>query len=164
VAEASHVIAAPATAVDLTGVRMNDRGSDKPGLTIPFAPQRRSAPEGSPVLDDPGNAIIEMLHRAAEQTKEECARAMDTAHRLSFELRQAEERARLAEAEAQHFRDRAAKAEAWLLRIHGEIDQSFFQKKERPSPPSQLPSQPPARDPYAPPSQRGKPNGGGRRD
>jgi hypothetical protein len=56
---------------------------------------------------------------------------MDLAHKLSFQLRAVEERARELEAEANHFRDRAARAEAWLLRIHNEVEQTFFQKKER---------------------------------
>jgi hypothetical protein len=38
---------------------------------------------------------------------------------------------REAEAEAAHFRDRAARAEAWLVRIHNEVEQMFFPKKER---------------------------------
>ena len=45
----------------------------------------------------------------------------------------AEERARELEAEASHFRDRAARAEDWLLRIHNEVEQTFFQDKERDS-------------------------------
>ena len=36
-----------------------------------------------------------------------------------------------AEADAAHFRDRAARAEQWLMRIHNEVEQTFFQKKER---------------------------------
>jgi hypothetical protein len=56
---------------------------------------------------------------------------MDLAHKLSFQLRASEERAREAEAEAAHFRDRAARAEAWLVRIHNEVEQMFFPKKER---------------------------------
>jgi hypothetical protein len=56
---------------------------------------------------------------------------MDLAHKLSFQLRAAEERARDADAEAAHFRERAERAEAWLVRIHGEVEQAFFQKKDR---------------------------------
>jgi hypothetical protein len=58
---------------------------------------------------------------------------MDAAHKLSFELRAAEERVRDAEAEIAHFRERASRAEAWLLRIHNEAEQVFFQKNERES-------------------------------
>jgi hypothetical protein len=54
---------------------------------------------------------------------------MDLAHKLSFQLRAAEEKARELEAEANHFRDRAAAAENWLLVIHNEVQQTFFQSK-----------------------------------
>src|SRR6202043_3051153 len=50
-----------------------------------------------------------------------------------IQLRAAEERARELEAEAAHFRDRAGRAEAWLLRIHNEVENTFFQKKDRES-------------------------------
>ena len=67
--------------------------------------------------------------KAAEMAKEDCARAMDLAHKLSFQLRASEERGRELEAEAAHFRDRATRAEAWLLRIHNEVEQTFFSKQ-----------------------------------
>ena len=63
--------------------------------------------------------------------KEDCERAMNLAHKLSFQLRAAEERAREFEEQAIHFRDRAARAEDWLARIHNEVEQAFFQKKEQ---------------------------------
>ena len=66
--------------------------------------------------------------------KADCQRAMDLAHRLSSELRAAEEKAREFEAEANYFRDRATHAEEWLVRIHSEIQQTFFQNKDQPKP------------------------------
>jgi hypothetical protein len=54
---------------------------------------------------------------------------LDVAHRVSSELREAEERARKFEAEAHYFRDRAARAEEWLARIESELQQAFFQKR-----------------------------------
>jgi hypothetical protein len=63
--------------------------------------------------------------------KDDCARAVDLTHKLSFQLRAAEAKERELEAEAAHFRDRATRAEAWLLRIHNEIEHTFFQKKDR---------------------------------
>ena len=39
--------------------------------------------------------------------------------------------ARELEAQATHFRERAARAEDWLLRIHNEVEQTFFSEKER---------------------------------
>ena len=106
---------------------------DKSNTIIPFAPTPKpQPPEANVVADDSGRTIISLLQKAAEMAKDDCARAMDLAHKLSFQLRAAEERARTAEAEAAHFRDRASRAEAWLLRIHNEVEQTFFhQKKER---------------------------------
>src|SRR3954468_12966519 len=69
--------------------------------------------------------------RPRKWAKEDCARAMDLAHKISFQLRASEERGRELEAEVAHFRDRATRAEAWLLRIHNEVEQTFFSKQER---------------------------------
>ena len=138
---------------------MGERSSDKSEVVIPFAPVPKAGPDGHHVAEDSGRAIIALLQKAADTAKEDCARAMDVAHKLSFEIRTVEERARAAEseaahfrdrttraeseaahfrdratqaeAEAAHFRDRTTRAEAWLLRIHGEVEQTFFQKKER---------------------------------
>jgi hypothetical protein len=104
---------------------------EKPTTIIPFAPAPKGQPDANVVADDSGRSILSLLQKAADMAKEDCARAMDLAHKLSFQLRAAEERMREAEAEAAHFRDRAARAEAWLLRIHTEVEQTFFQKKDR---------------------------------
>jgi hypothetical protein len=104
---------------------------DKPAAVVPFAPAPKGQSEANIVADDSGRTIIALLQKAADMAKEDCARAMDLAHKLSFQLRAAEERARELEAEANHFRDRAARAEAWLMRIHNEVEQTFFQKRER---------------------------------
>jgi hypothetical protein len=110
---------------------MANYAPDKSNTIVPFAPTPKAPPEANIVADDSGRTIIALLQKASEMAKDDCARAMDLAHKLSFQLRSAEERAREAEAEAAHFRDRAARAEAWLLRIHNEVEQTFFQKKER---------------------------------
>jgi hypothetical protein len=106
---------------------------------VEFAPKRGAGRNSVPgnngaransiPADDAGNGIVALLHKAAETAKEDCARAMDLAHKLSFQLRAAEERARELEAEANHFRDRAASAENWLAVIHNEVQQTFFQNK-----------------------------------
>src|SRR3981081_775888 len=110
---------------------MSDRVPGQPEANVPFAPKPKARPEGNFVAEDSGHAIIALLKKAADMAKEDCARVRAVAHKLSFQIRAAEERAREAEAEAAHFRDRAARAEAWLLRIHNEVEQTFFQKKER---------------------------------
>lgn len=109
---------------------MSGYAPDKAGTIVPFAPSPKQ-PDSNVVADDSGRTIVALLQKAADMAKEDCARAMDLAHKLSFQLRAAEERLREAEADAVHFRDRAARAEQWLLRIHNEVEQTFFQKKER---------------------------------
>jgi hypothetical protein len=103
---------------------------DKPATIVPFAPTPKQ-PDVGIVADESGRSIISLLQKAADMAKEDCARAMDLAHKLSFQLRTSEERVKELEAEAGHLRDRATRAEAWLLRIHNEVEQTFFQKKER---------------------------------
>ena len=108
---------------------MSAYAPDKAGTIVPFAPTPKGQPEVA--ADDSGRTIVALLQKAADMAKEDCARAMDLAHKLSFQLRASEERLREVEAEAAHFRDRATRAEAWLIRIHTEVEQTFFQKKER---------------------------------
>jgi hypothetical protein len=110
---------------------MSTHTPEKPSTIVPFAPMQKGPPDGHIVADDSGRTIVALLQKAAEMAKDDCARAMDLAHKLSFQLRSAEERARELEAEAAHFRDRAARAEAWLLRIHNEVEHTFFQKNDR---------------------------------
>src|SRR4026207_1429921 len=109
---------------------MSAYAPDKAATVVPFAPTpRRRQPEV--VADESGRTIIALLQKAADMAKEDCARAMDLAHKVSLQLRASEERVRELEAEAGHFRDRATRAEALLLRIHNEVEQIFFAKKER---------------------------------
>src|SRR3979490_1264926 len=106
---------------------MSSHAPDKQTTIVPFAPVSKRRPDNNVVADDSGRTIVALLQKAAEMAKDDCARAMDLAHKLSFQLRAAEERARELEAEAAHFRDRAGRAEAWLLRIHNEVEHTFFQ-------------------------------------
>src|SRR5262249_26010012 len=107
---------------------------DKAGTIVPFAPAPKGQHDTGTIADDSGRTIVAMLQKAADMANEDCKRAMDLAHKLSFQLRASEERLREAEAEAAHFRDRAARAEAWLVRIHNEVEQMFFPKKGRDPP------------------------------
>jgi hypothetical protein len=108
---------------------MSTHTPDKPAVVVPLAPVAKGQPDANIVADDSGRAIVALLHRAAEMSKDDSARAMDLAHRLSSQLRAAEERTRALEVEAAHFHDRAIRAEEWLQRIHNEVETAFFQKK-----------------------------------
>jgi hypothetical protein len=110
---------------------MSIQRQEPPDGVVKFAPKRggrdNNVPAGNSIpADDAGNGILALLHKAAESAKEDCARAMDLAHKLTFQLRAAEDRARELEAEADHFRQRAAIAEKWLVVIHNEIEKTFF--------------------------------------
>src|ERR1700730_4124624 len=70
---------------------------------VAFAP-KKDRPDATVVADDAGLAILTLLQKAADMAKEDCARAMDLAHKLSFQLRAAEEKAREFGEQAAHFR------------------------------------------------------------
>jgi len=55
------------------------------------------------------------------------------AHKLSMQLRAAEERINQLEAEIQLFRDRAAHAEGWLQTIQKEIEEKLIAPRSAPS-------------------------------
>jgi hypothetical protein len=110
---------------------MSANASDTTATIVSFAPILDGQSDANIVADDSGRAIVALLQKAADMAKGDCARAMDLAHKLSSQLQVAEERASELEAEATHFRNRAARAEQWLQHIHSEVDQAFFQKKDR---------------------------------
>jgi hypothetical protein len=83
------------------------------------------------MTDDAGRGIVVLVQRAADLTKAVATEPWTLAHRLSSTLRAAEERAREFEAQANHFRDRASRVEEWLVRIHKELEQTFFENKNR---------------------------------
>jgi len=92
---------------------------------VAFGP-KTGRPDSTMMTDDAGQHVIALVQRASDMAKADCQRAIDLANRVSSELRAAEERARAFEQEANYFRDRAARAEEWLARIEGEVQQAFF--------------------------------------
>ena len=75
----------------------NSNIREQPGSVVEFAPKRPTHDEGA-AAEDVGNDILGLLRKAAEIAKDDCARAMDLAHKLSSQLRAAEERSRELEA------------------------------------------------------------------
>ena len=92
---------------------------------VAFAP-KKGHQDADMVADDAGHRIIALLQKAADTAKQDCQRAMDLAHKLSSQLRAAEDRAQELEAEAIHFRGRADRAEDWLAHIHSHVEKTFF--------------------------------------
>jgi hypothetical protein len=109
---------------------MRVQTAETPASVIEFAPKKGTA-DATMAADDAGQHIVALVQKASNLAKADCQRAIDLAHRVSSELRAAEERAREFEAEAKYFRDRAARAEEWLVRIESELQQTFFQQKDR---------------------------------
>ncbi len=115
---------------------MSQRGVESPENVVPFAPGWKEGPrEDGDQLERSGHAIISLLQQAAEVAKENSDRALDVAHKLSIQLRAAEDRIRQLEAELKHFEDRAVRAEKWLYRIYKEIEDRFFDSKTATRPP-----------------------------
>jgi hypothetical protein len=106
---------------------MNDRNADGTKI-VPFAPQGKEQREDGDPLDRSGQTIITLLHQAADIAKGNCDRAMDMAHKLSLQLRAAEDRVKELEMEARYYQDRAHRAEKWLAHISQEIETRFFER------------------------------------
>jgi len=102
--------------------------SETRASVVAFGP-KKGRPDSTMMTDDAGQQVIALVQKASEMAKADCQRAIDLADRVSSELRAAEERARAFEQEANYFRDRAARAEEWLARIEGEVQQAFFRNK-----------------------------------
>jgi hypothetical protein len=75
---------------------MSANASDQPGAIVPFAPISKGQSDVNIVADDSGRAIVALLQKAAGIAKEDCARAMDLAHKLSSQLRAAEDKGKRA--------------------------------------------------------------------
>jgi|EndMetStandDraft_8_1072994.scaffolds.fasta_scaffold28827_2 hypothetical protein len=99
---------------------------------------REVATEADPV-ERSGQAIVALLQQAAEAANSQRDRAMDVAHKLSMQLRVAEERVRELELDMRHYQDRAQRAEEraqraekWLVRIYKDVEEKFFEQKAPP--------------------------------
>ena len=81
-------------------------------------------------LDSAGQAILKLLHKAAGAAEADSRQALETAQKLSSQLRAAEDRIAALEAELQLHRDRADRAEEWLSKISTEIEHRFINQPE----------------------------------
>jgi uncharacterized protein YlxW (UPF0749 family) len=77
-------------------------------------------------VEEAGEAIIAKIQKAADLSNENCDRAMKLAHKLSMQLRAAEDRVNQLEAEVELLRDRAVRAERWLQTIQKEIEEKLI--------------------------------------
>jgi predicted component of type VI protein secretion system len=110
---------------DVESVAMSEHGADTPEQVLKFVPKEWPNSYGAQA-EEVGQAIIAKIQRAADLSNENCDRAMALAHKLSMQLRAAEDRINQLKAEAELFRDRAARAERWLQTIQKEIEKKLI--------------------------------------
>ena len=77
-----------------------------------------------------GQAILKLLHRAAGAAEANSRQALETAQKLSSQLRAAEDRIAELEAEVQHYREKSERAEEWLSKISMEIEDRLVNQPE----------------------------------
>lgn len=120
-------------------IGMIDREANRPETVVPF-------PNGADPLDRAGQATCDLVQRAASVAEEQAQLALAAAHKLSVQLRTAEDQIADLKTELRHHRDRADRAEKWLHRIALEIENNFFAERR----PRQAPSDQSAPTDYAP--------------
>ena len=79
-------------------------------------------------LDLAGQAILSLLEKATDAAEYNNRQAVETAQKLSTQLRAAEARIAELEAENQLYRERSERAEDWLRRIYSEIQERFIRE------------------------------------
>jgi hypothetical protein len=70
---------------------MDENGADTPKQGLKFVPKERPR-NYAPLVEEAGEAIIARIQKAADLSNENCDRAMKLAHKLSMQLRAAEDR------------------------------------------------------------------------
>ena len=93
---------------------------------VPFAPGKNSHSGNPDQLDRAGQTILQLLNKAAGVAEENSRHAIETAQRLSHQLRAVENRIAELEAEASAYQEQAERAEQWLHKVHTEIEDRFL--------------------------------------
>jgi hypothetical protein len=104
---------------------MNQRASNTPEQVLKFAPRDRPSESGDPT-DEAGEALMALLQQAADLSNDNCERAMMLAHKLSLDLRAAEDRIKELQGAVDHYEKRAVRAEQWLQRILKEVEEKLI--------------------------------------
>jgi hypothetical protein len=120
---------------------MSSRNAAVTGAVVPLAPKLNGKPETGDTLEKAGHLILEMIGKAANAAEASYQQAVEANHKLSGQLRGAEDQVRELEVEVRRHQDRADQAEKWLYQISVEIEQKFLGRDDRRR------SQPPAPQP-----------------
>jgi hypothetical protein len=97
---------------------MQESRADTSDTVIPF-------PNDDDPLDRTGQTILGLLQRAAGIAEKNSQHAMGIAHKLSLELRAAEDHIKKVETELRYYKDRSDRAEEWLRQISLQIEKRF---------------------------------------
>jgi hypothetical protein len=96
-----------------------------------IAPAARSGGSNEAAqLENAGQAIMRLLHKAAGVVEANSQHALDMAQKLSHQLRAAEDRIAELEADAQTCQERADRAEQWLHKIYTDVEERFIRQPE----------------------------------
>ena len=95
---------------------------------IPFARSAQGERDDNTQLDRAGQTILQLLNKAADVAEQNSRHAIDTAQRLSHQLRAAQDRIAELEAEVEAYRQQAERAEQWLHKVYTEIEDRFLDR------------------------------------
>jgi chromosome segregation ATPase len=112
---------------------MSNNGAGTAKAVVPFGPKSNAKSEAGDDLDRAGQTILGALDRAADAAEANYQQAVETTHKLSAQLRAAEDRVKELEVKVRHHQDRAERAEKWLYQISVKIDQKFFNGAPEPA-------------------------------
>jgi hypothetical protein len=95
---------------------------------VQFARSAHGERDDNTQLDKAGQTILQLLSKAADVAEQNSRHAIDTAQRLSHQLRAAEGRIAELEAEVEEYRQQAERAEQWLHKVYTEIEGRFLRQ------------------------------------
>jgi hypothetical protein len=79
-------------------------------------------------LDASGQAILKLLHKAADSAEANSRRSLETAQQLSNNLEVAKDRINELEGHLEFYRGKIERAEAWLYKIASEIEDRLIRE------------------------------------
>jgi len=106
-------------------------GAFESDTVVAFPPVTKdAAPDGIDQLDEAGQTILRLLHKAAGVAEQNSRHALDVAQKLSHQLRAAEDRIAELEAEVELYREKSDRAEQWLHEVYTEIEERFINRSQ----------------------------------
>lgn len=109
----------------MRGQKQNGESSD----VVPFVRANGEAERSNNQLDQAGQAILQLVGRAADVAEGNTRQAMDKAQKLSHQLHAAEDRIKQLETEVASHQEKADHAERWLHRVYTEVESRFLSQE-----------------------------------